>query len=45
MKPKIVTWNVRGLNELNKISQIKGHLREWKVDFVVLIVDKNGSHY
>jgi hypothetical protein len=32
MKPKIVTWSVRGLNELNKRLRIKGLIREWKVD-------------
>jgi hypothetical protein len=28
MKPKIITWNVRGLNELNKRLRIKGLIRE-----------------
>ncbi|KAG2695986.1 hypothetical protein I3760_07G037600 [Carya illinoinensis] len=36
MKPKIVYWNVRGLNELNKRLRIRNMLREWKVDIVCL---------
>lgn len=30
MKPKIVSWNVRGLNEADKYFQIKNLLHEWK---------------
>jgi hypothetical protein len=37
MKPKIVTWNVRGLNALNKRLKIRGLLRELKVDTVCLL--------
>jgi exonuclease III len=40
MKPKIVIWNVRGLNVLNKRMRIKGLLREWKADFVPLLETK-----
>jgi exonuclease III len=40
MKPKIITWNVRGLNELNKRLCIKGLLREWKSNFVCLLETK-----
>jgi exonuclease III len=40
MKPKIITWNVRGLNELNKRLRIKGLIREWKVDVVCLLETK-----
>ncbi|KAG6626350.1 hypothetical protein CIPAW_15G041600 [Carya illinoinensis] len=36
MKPKIVSWNVRGLNEDNKRLQIRHLLREWKADIVCL---------
>ncbi|KAG6638248.1 hypothetical protein CIPAW_10G022700 [Carya illinoinensis] len=36
MKPKIVSWNVRGLNEINKRLRIRNMLREWKVDIVCL---------
>jgi exonuclease III len=36
LKPKIVSWNVRGLNELEKRTKIKGLLREWKADIVCL---------
>ena len=35
MKPKIVYWNVRGLNEINK-HLIKNLLRDWKADIVCL---------
>lgn len=36
MKPKIVSWNVRGLNEVAKRIRIRNLLREWKVDIVYL---------
>ncbi|KAG6652145.1 hypothetical protein CIPAW_06G163400 [Carya illinoinensis] len=36
MKPKIVSWNVRGLNESNKRERIKNLLREWRADIVCL---------
>lgn len=36
MKPKIISWNVRGLNEANKRLQVKNLLREWKADIVHL---------
>ncbi|KAG6659987.1 hypothetical protein CIPAW_03G074300 [Carya illinoinensis] len=36
MKPKIVSWNVRGLNEATKRLRIRNLLRGWKVDIVCL---------
>jgi hypothetical protein len=36
MKPKILSWNVRGLNEKDKRMWIKGLLRDWKVDVISL---------
>ena len=36
MKPKIISWNVRGMNELEKRMKIKRRLREWKADIVFL---------
>lgn len=36
MKPKILSWNVCGLNEANKRLRIKNLLLEWKVDIVYL---------
>ncbi|KAG6654621.1 hypothetical protein CIPAW_05G158600 [Carya illinoinensis] len=36
MKPKILSWNVRGLNEINKRLCIKNLLREWRADVVCL---------
>jgi hypothetical protein len=36
MKPKLLTWNVRGLNEGNKRSRVKNLLRKWKADIVCL---------
>ncbi|KAF5469057.1 hypothetical protein F2P56_013157 [Juglans regia] len=36
MKPKIVSWNVCGLNEVEKHLRIQHLLREWKVDIVCL---------
>jgi hypothetical protein len=34
MKPKILTWNVRGLNEGHKHLRIRNLLQDWKVDIV-----------
>ncbi|KAG2688583.1 hypothetical protein I3760_09G102600 [Carya illinoinensis] len=34
MKPKIVSWNVCELNEINKRQHIKKLLREWRADIV-----------
>lgn len=34
IKPKILSWNVRGLNDCNKRLRIKSLLRMWKVDVV-----------
>jgi hypothetical protein len=34
MKPKILSWNVRGLNEGNKRLRIRNLLQDWKVDIV-----------
>jgi len=36
MKPKTVSWNVRGLNEKEKSLMIRGLLRDWKADIVCL---------
>ncbi|KAG6637440.1 hypothetical protein CIPAW_11G178800, partial [Carya illinoinensis] len=33
---KIVSWNVRGLNESNKRARIKNLLRDWRADIVCL---------
>ena len=34
MKPKILSWNVRGLNEGEKRLRVRNLLRKWKVDIV-----------
>jgi exonuclease III len=36
MKPKILSWNLKGLNERHKLMRIMNLLREWKIDFVCL---------
>jgi exonuclease III len=36
MQIKMITWNVRGLNDLKKGEILKNWLREWKVDVVCL---------
>ncbi|KAG6636557.1 hypothetical protein CIPAW_11G119300 [Carya illinoinensis] len=36
MLPKILTWNVRGLNDINKRLRIRSLLRQWKVDIICL---------
>ena len=40
MKPKIIMWNVRGLNALKKKLRIRGLLKEWKANIVRLIETK-----
>ena len=40
MKPKIIAWNVRGLNAFKKRLRMRGLLKEWKVDIVCLIETK-----
>ncbi|KAG6642168.1 hypothetical protein CIPAW_09G124600 [Carya illinoinensis] len=34
--PKILLWNVRGINDVNKRLRIRSLLRIWKVDIVCL---------
>jgi len=34
MKPRILSWTVRGLNEWNKRLSISNLLRDWKVDMI-----------
>jgi hypothetical protein len=34
MKPKVLFWNLRGLNEGDKCLSVRNLLREWKVDIV-----------
>ena len=36
MQIKMITWNVRGLNDPKKGEILKNWLREWKVDVVCL---------
>jgi hypothetical protein len=36
MKPKIVSWNVRGLNDEEKRLRIRGLLRDLKANIVCL---------
>jgi exonuclease III len=36
MQPKIISWNVRGMNEHEKRIKIRRRLREWKADIVCL---------
>lgn len=36
MKPKILSWNVRELNEEDKRMRIKVLIRDWKVHIVCL---------
>jgi exonuclease III len=36
MKPKILVWNVRGLNDKDKSLRIRGLLRDWRADIVCL---------
>jgi hypothetical protein len=34
MKPRVLSWNVRGLNEWSKRLRISNLLRDWKVDII-----------
>jgi exonuclease III len=36
MKPKILTWNVRELNEGKKCLRIRNLFQDWEVDIVCL---------
>jgi exonuclease III len=36
MNPKVLTWNVRRLNERDKRLRVSNLLRDWKVDIVCL---------
>ncbi|KAG2693291.1 hypothetical protein I3760_08G089500 [Carya illinoinensis] len=36
MKLKIISWNVCGLNDINKRLRIRSMSREWKTDIVCL---------
>jgi hypothetical protein len=36
LKPKIISSNVRGMNELEKRTKFRGLLKEWKADIVCL---------
>ena len=40
MKHKILSWNVRGLNEGGKRLRIRNLLSQWKVDIVCLLETK-----
>lgn len=36
MNLKIISWNARGLNDLNKRLQIKNLIKLWKADVICL---------
>ena len=36
MKLKLLTWNLKGLNDPKKRVVLKNWLREWKVDVICL---------
>ena len=36
MKPRILSWNVRGLNDPNKRLRVKNQSRHWKLDIICL---------
>ena len=43
MKIKMISWNVRGLNDPQKRLVVKNFLREWKCDVVCLQETKIAS--
>jgi len=36
MNPKLISWNVRGLNQRSKLLKIRNLLRQWKADIISL---------
>ena len=36
MRPRIISWNVRGLNKRDKRLRVSNWLRDWKADIVCL---------
>jgi exonuclease III len=44
MKPKILSWNVRGLNNRRKRLRICNLLKDWKVDIICLQETKVKDH-
>jgi len=36
MNPKLLSWNVRGLNECDKRMRVKNLLRQWKANIICL---------
>jgi exonuclease III len=36
MKPKLLSWNVRGLNESGKRLRVRNLLKQWKVNIICL---------
>jgi len=36
MKPKILSWNVRGLNKGDKRLRVRNLLRQWKANIICL---------
>jgi exonuclease III len=40
MTPKILMWNVKGLNAIEKRLEIRGLLRDWKADIVCFVETK-----
>jgi hypothetical protein len=45
MIPKIVSWNMKGLNEKEKRLGTRGLLKDWKANMVLLTRDKNGVYF
>jgi exonuclease III len=45
MKPKIVVWNVRGLNAMDQRLRIRGLLKNWKAEIVCLSETKLENIY
>lgn len=36
MKPKLLSWNVKGVNEGDKRLRVRNLFREWKADVICL---------
>lgn len=42
MKPKILSWKIRGINDVNKLLHIRSLIHCWKFDIVCLQETKLG---
>ena len=44
MNLRIVSWNVRGLNEQDKKLRVRNLIRKWRADIVLSARNKDGAN-